>query len=70
MIRYVNSNQSFARFIKCIEEPLKESRQRCYIGYRNNRVQIESIGEKYDMWLNKVGYKSDYVTITGLLKKE
>ena len=53
-----------------IEDKLKESRQKCFIGYGNSKVQIEAISEKYGTWLDKVGYKSDYVTITGSLKKE
>ena len=70
MINVVYSSQPSSQFIKTIGETLKIDRKTCYIGYGNIQTLVNSISEEYGDWLDTTGYHSDYVTVTGLLKKE
>lgn len=47
-----------------LSNPLMDIPQKCFIWHGNSRVQIEEISEKHGAWLDEVGYKLDYVTIT------
>ena len=69
MIRPAHSNQGFSIFIKTVDEPLRESKTKWCIGCGISLLQMQTISDKHGTWLDKVGYKSDYVTITGLLNK-
>ena len=40
------------------------------IGYGNIKTLVGNISEKYGYWLDTTGYLSNYVTVTGFLKKE
>ena len=70
MISVAYTNQPSAQFVKKIGDTLKNDRKTCFIGYGNIKTLINSISEKYGNWLDTTGYRSDYVTVTGSLKKE
>ena len=70
LINVVYSSQPSSQFIKSITETLKTDRKKCFIGYGNIKTLVNTISEKYGDWLDTTGYLSDYVTVTGSLKKE
>jgi len=70
MITVLYTNQPSSQFVKTIGETLKTDRKKSFIGYGNIKTLVDNISEKYGNWLDTTGYRSDYVTVTGSLKKE
>ena len=70
LINVVYSSQPSSQFIKRIGQTLKTDRKKCFIGYGNIKHLVNKISDKYGYWLDTTGYLSDYVTVTGSLKKE
>ena len=68
--RVMYTNRVLQVFTSQVDPILSVSKVKSFIFYANTRAMIDRVSEKYGDWLDRSTHQSDYLKLTGTMKKE